>query len=291
MSTLAENKLLAANKIPGSIYKAQVGKFTLNYLKAGSGPPLILIHGINIGWGQWYPNLEHLSKANTIYALDLPGAGNSSRVNYSVINWISDYVETIERFVSQTGIGKVSLVGHSSGGWMALKIAERKNIPIDKMILISPLGFTDQLPFKFYPITFKLLANLIARTVAKLSQKNLDSIIRSLTGKLLLSPEFLEYYYDSLKFQGGEKAHPFSFINQLCRPFRLRKEISGIDPTKVDRPTLLFLGEKDSLLKFEKIRDSVTIIPMVKLRILPEVGHVAALERPTLFNSEVSEFL
>jgi len=61
-----------------AIKQIPIGAHKINYLVAGKGEPLLLIHGANFGWGVWYPNIPELAKHFTVYAIDLPGAGHSS---------------------------------------------------------------------------------------------------------------------------------------------------------------------------------------------------------------------
>jgi predicted nucleotidyltransferase len=60
--------------------QVKIGEFVINYATAGKGLPIVLIHGGNIGWGQWYPNIPELARYFKVYALDLPGGGRRSRI-------------------------------------------------------------------------------------------------------------------------------------------------------------------------------------------------------------------
>jgi pimeloyl-ACP methyl ester carboxylesterase len=60
----------------------QAGDHQINTIKMGSGSPLVMLHGFAAGLAFWVSNFEPLAKNHTIYAIDLPGFGRSSRVAY-----------------------------------------------------------------------------------------------------------------------------------------------------------------------------------------------------------------
>ena len=70
-----EQALLQTIGVQAQVKRIQVGRFHINYLTAGTGPPVMLIHGGNIGWGQWYPNIKTLAEHFSLYGIDLPGSG------------------------------------------------------------------------------------------------------------------------------------------------------------------------------------------------------------------------
>ena len=74
-----EKKLADSIDASIEIKQMDIGKHRINYAVAGQGPALLMIHGANFGWGMWYPNIPALAKHFTLYMIDLPGAGRSSR--------------------------------------------------------------------------------------------------------------------------------------------------------------------------------------------------------------------
>src|SRR3989344_8879229 len=99
--------------IPYKIKKIKIGKYLINYFEAGppageagAGKPLVLIHGGNIGWGQWYPNIPELSKHFKIYAIDMPGAGRSSKLDYAKLSFEKDYFEILSKFLQKLNLKK-----------------------------------------------------------------------------------------------------------------------------------------------------------------------------------------
>jgi 2-hydroxy-6-oxonona-2,4-dienedioate hydrolase len=285
----AEEKLVRSLGVAARLERQESNGRTIAYLTAGTGPPLLLIHGINIGWGQWHPNIAALAERFTVYAVDLPGAGNSGTLDYESVDFEKDYVETLEQFIIKKRLGDVRIIGHSFGGWIASEIARRGRVGVGKIALISPIGMTAYVPWRFRPITMKPVAALLS-LVLKPNRKNLRKISAMLMAKDGLSEDFTEYYYRSVS-EKGRSAHPFIFINSLCEPMRIKEELdlSGKLPD-VRCPTLVVFGGSDPLLLADKNVPTVGLLPNSKLVVLPDTGHVPNMERADEFNSLMMDF-
>src|SRR3989304_7889979 len=93
---------------------AKIGAHQAHYLRAGKGPPVVLIHGGASDSRDWIETMAALSHSYTLYAPDLIGYGLSdhNRSGY----YLSDFVEFLKAFIQAMGLDSVSLVGHSVGG-------------------------------------------------------------------------------------------------------------------------------------------------------------------------------
>ncbi|HKR95247.1 MAG TPA: alpha/beta fold hydrolase, partial [Candidatus Angelobacter sp.] len=101
---------------------AEVGGQELHYLQAGSGPPLLLIHGLLGGYFCWRFNVPVLAQQHTVFALDLPGFG------LSVVPRKLDCSMEAQAFrllmwLEQLGLESVDIVASSWGGGVALLLA------------------------------------------------------------------------------------------------------------------------------------------------------------------------
>src|SRR6185369_16047702 len=139
-----EQKIIKSIPTPIVLQNTKIDNYILHYVVAGSGRPLLLIHGLNIGWGEWYPNIAELAKHFTVYAIDLPGSGNSTKIDYEKVNVERDFVKVVEKYILNKKLKKINIVGHSSGGLVALALAQRKKVEVNKVIAVSPMGFAQQ---------------------------------------------------------------------------------------------------------------------------------------------------
>src|ERR1035438_2436671 len=112
-------------RIPGAEERSvTLDGVTWRYWDAGSGPPLLLIHGF-MGYSfSWRFNVAPLSRHFSVYAMDLPGCGFSQRIETPECTLASD-AEAVLRFMDHMGIEEADLVGSSRGGGLAIVLADQ----------------------------------------------------------------------------------------------------------------------------------------------------------------------
>ncbi len=110
---------------------------TLNYIRRGSGSPLLLVHGLGAGWRSWEPVLETLAAQREVIALDLPGFGESAPLSGEVT--IAALADSVADFIDEQGLSGVSTAGQSMGGRIVLELA-RRGVGGDTVAL-DPGGF------------------------------------------------------------------------------------------------------------------------------------------------------
>jgi pyruvate dehydrogenase E2 component (dihydrolipoamide acetyltransferase) len=125
---------------------AEIGGRNIQYLKIGEGegPPLILLHGFGGDINIWVFNQEALSEAGrTVYALDLPGHGQSSKDVGE--GSLGSFVEVVSGFMDEMEIEKAHLVGHSMGGAAAGAFALAHPERVASLVLIASAGVGEEI--------------------------------------------------------------------------------------------------------------------------------------------------
>src|SRR5215207_6648225 len=104
----------------------------IHYLEAGSGPNLILLHGLGGSSQAWQFNIGPLAKKFHVFVPDQIGFGKSDKplVNYR----IRTYVDFLDQFCKQLKIERTSLVGSSMGGWVAVLYTASFPDRVDKLV-------------------------------------------------------------------------------------------------------------------------------------------------------------
>lgn len=281
---------LADSIIPEvSISKIRVGDYDINYAKVGIGYPVILIHGVNIGWGQWHLNIAEFAKHFTVYAIDLPGSGGSTKINFSSLNLEKDFVNTVRSTISSLNLMEYHLVGHSTGAWIGLRLAMEGRV--NKMILVNPLGLSQYMPWRYRPMSIPLFANIISKTVMRPSRENMKNFLQSvLYEKHSLNDTFIDYFYESVN--KDMITHPLMLISRLSGFFKMKNElVLTRHLSRVGSSTLVIVGDKDPLIPLDLVRESISSMPSARLEVFSETGHVALLEKFNKFNEMVVEFL
>ena len=118
--------------------KLKVNEHQAHYLKAGSGPPVVLIHGGASDSRDWVGTMAALSHRYNLYAPDLIGFGLSDRTKDGY--YLSDFSEFVLGFMETLGLERPVLVGHSFGGRLCLEIALRHPEKVRKLVLIDASG-------------------------------------------------------------------------------------------------------------------------------------------------------
>ncbi len=109
-----------------------------HYLKAGSGLPVVLLHGGASDCRDWLGTMAALSHRFTLYAPDLIGFGRSEKNEAGY--YLSDFIEFTEEFVKKLGLENPDMVGHSFGGRVGAGVAVRDRVKIRRLVLIDTSG-------------------------------------------------------------------------------------------------------------------------------------------------------
>ncbi|HYE59745.1 MAG TPA: alpha/beta hydrolase [Candidatus Kapabacteria bacterium] len=287
----AEQQLIHEIHVPVQTRTDSFGDKNIHYAVSGKGNPLLLLHGANIGWGQWYKNIAYLSQFFQVYALDLPGSGGSTKIDFHKANLEQDFIAPVEQFIQRHQLHRISIIGHSFGGWIAFQIAKRKNVFIQKIVAVAPVGCSKKVPVAQFPITIYPIAGLIAKTAMKPTEQNLKKFLESaFYDKMVLEDVLVRYFYEGSQTAGS--SHPLLFLNRMTDPFRIKGEVllEKIFPA-VEQPCLIVWGGEDHLLPSKQGKEMCSLLPNGHIVLMPDTGHVPFIEQPEIFHSHISHFL
>jgi 2-succinyl-6-hydroxy-2,4-cyclohexadiene-1-carboxylate synthase len=252
---------------------------------AGSGEPLVLLHGFMGSTKSWTAHIPVFSQYYRVITLDLPGHGNTESpddISHYTMKRCMDILWSVFQYLK---IEKAHLLGYSMGGRVALSYAVTHPELIDTLILESSSpGLAEQSERDARAAADERLATEIERDGLEKfidywqslplfdSQKNLPQSVRAelRAGRLNNNPRGLA---NSLRGM-GTGAQP-SFWDAL---------------EKLNIPTLLIAGELDT--KYTEIaKKMVKLLPDAKVALFHGAGHTVHLERQEAFDKRVLEFL
>jgi pimeloyl-ACP methyl ester carboxylesterase len=252
-----------------------VGRVRVRYVDAGSGDPVLLIHGLGGSIESWTDNIGELAKSMRVIAIDLPGFGMSDKpkVDYT----IRFYREFIVRFLKQLRLGQASMVGSSLGGHVAAEVAINRPDLVKKLVLISPAGALPR-SFKGSPALWRYVRVLNARSVQQVKQA-----LFAVDNKPV-DDSYAQLVYQKLSMPGAKEAFLSALAGSAKAP-RLNRRLN-----KIKAPTLLLWGKEDTMIPVRLVE------PFVKMKncrivMLEHCGHRPHVDRPELFNRIVSDFL
>ena len=130
----------------GKVNGEECRVWTKRFGSGGSEVPLVMVHGMGAGLAMFALNFDSLASNRLVYAIDLPGFGKSSRINFSSNSTEveSQYTIIIEQWRKILGLKKMNLLGHSFGGYLTGLYALQYPQNINLLVLADPWGMTEK---------------------------------------------------------------------------------------------------------------------------------------------------
>jgi pimeloyl-ACP methyl ester carboxylesterase len=264
----------------------------MRYLRAGSGPALILVHGL-LGYSfSWRYTMPALAAYATVYAPDMMGAGFSDRPT-GLDHSMRGTAQRLLRFIERLGISSFDLLGTSHGGAVAMMAAAEcqsgnTGLHLRRMVLVAPVNPYSAhgqrlAPFvgsNFGTALFRLMIGGVSFTYSYWHGRMYGDRSR-------IPPEALPGYMAPLA-KPGLFEHALSIVRTWREDLR---ELETTLPKLASVPTLLMWGSKDSAVYASSAAPLASYFPNSRLIIFPGIGHLPYEECPEEFNLGLIEFL
>jgi pimeloyl-ACP methyl ester carboxylesterase len=261
------------------------------YRTAGSGPVVLLIHGIAGSSATWDDVLPSLAERYCVVAPDLLGHGGSAkpRGDYS----LGAYASSLRDLLGVLGHERASIVGHSLGGGVAMQLAYQFPERCERLVLVSSGGLGRELHGLLraaaLPGAEWMLPLVCARGI-----RDAVGAVAGFLGRVGLrtAPDVEELWrgYCSLTDADARRA----FVDTL----RALVDPGGQRVSAADRlylaakvPTLIIWGERDPLIPAGHARAAHDAIPGSRLEIFPDTGHFPHRDDPLRFVVVLLDFL
>ena len=252
-----------------------------NYLEAGTGDPVVLIHGSGPGvtsYANWRLVLPALAENFRVLAPDMVGFGFSERpanIEYGVQTWADQVVGLMDTLELPTA----HMVGNSFGGAIALRIATQHPDRVGKLVLMGSMG----VPF---PITEGLERVWGYEPSFENMRKVLDVFAYS---RDLVNDELAEVRYRGSIQPGFQESFAAMFpaprqrwVEAMCTP--------EDDIRRLPHRTLIVHGREDQVIPVQTSLRLMELIDNADLSVFSHCGHWSMIERTEDFNRNVSEF-
>lgn len=259
----------------------------------GAEPPLILLHG----WGDsadcWRPLLAELAdRGHSALALDLPGFGEAARLDRerSVLTQLDRFAAAAIRRVSEESGDEVVVAGNSLGGTVAMRAAERPELPIAGIVPVAPAGLDMAQWFTIIETT--PIVQLLLRSPLPMP----EPVVRDAVGRV----------YRSLAFNRPSAVDPVAVssftrhlgsrrdvIRILATGRRLRAEL-GEACLRLERiacPVLVVWGEVDRMVYASGAERILREVPNARLEVIEACGHCPQVEAPAELARLLEDFI
>jgi 4,5:9,10-diseco-3-hydroxy-5,9,17-trioxoandrosta-1(10),2-diene-4-oate hydrolase len=270
---------------------AQIDGYRVRYLQAGSGPPLLLIHGL-LGYSfSWRLNLPELSRYATLYALDMPGAGFSDRPAHLDTS-LRAAAHRVLRFADVLGLRSFDLLGTSHGGGVAMSLGaactELPEPKLQRLILVAPINPWSQHGRRFAPfMASPMVSSLFKLVVPRTGWSYRYWLERMYGDPRRISKGTVEGY--RAPYRSGED---FDTALKIARGWNAdMADLESVLPKLADYPTLLAWGSRDPAVHVSSATPLRRVFRNCRLRIFDGVGHLPYEEVPSEFNRLLIDFL
>ncbi|WP_406631064.1 alpha/beta fold hydrolase [Amycolatopsis sp. WGS_07] len=276
---------------------ADVNGVRMHYVTGGSGSPVVLIHGWPQTWYGWWPVMPALAKHHTVYAIDLPGLGDSTGTptGYDKAT-LARYVHTL--IAERLKVRNAAVVGHDFGAAVAFQYASQ--FPDDT----SRLGYFD------LPLPGPAINAAVYRTlswhIAFHSQRRVPEAVVGDDVREYLALFYPQVSFGGTAFGGTSDRSPFTdaeiteYARTYSRPsvlsggFELYRALDkdvrdGVAAVPVKVPTLLLAAQG----QLAAIRSTVAprLTDIVQAADVPRAGHWLVEENPQFVTGELERFL
>lgn len=262
--------------------QVDAGGIRTNYLEAGEGPPLVLVHGSGPGvtaYANWRLSIGTLAGHFRVLAPDMAGFGFSGKptaAGYSMKGW----VDQLTGFLDALGIERASLVGNSFGGGLAIKMAVEHPERVDRLVLMGAMGVS-------FPITEGLDAVWGYQPGFENMRKVLDYFAYS---RDLAGDELAGVRYRAALAPGVQEA----FAAMFPAPRQRWVEAMSVPEEQIRairQETLIVHGRDDKVIPLSNAYRLLELIGPAELHVFGRCGHWSQIEWAAEFNALLVRFL
>ena len=252
---------------------------TVRIVDAGSGPALVLLHGLGGNWRNWSANIPALAQSHRVVALDLPGFGDSEP--YAGAVTIERYVDTVVELLHRLRIERATFVGNSLGGLLTIEAAARHPDRVAAAILVGAGGIPlAPLRHRGARTAFNVIRRPRVRRAVAASRRARRLVARTIVHDPTTIADAM--IADALN---GLAAPGFDAAFDAGGRYNAR-----VRAPEVACPTLVLWGRQDRLLPVAMSAEYHRLIPDSRLIVWDNTGHCPMIEHPARFHDVVAAF-
>ncbi len=276
---MSENSTQTTPEIGKSI---RAGGVMTNYHEAGSGTPVIMIHGSGPGvsaWSNWRLAIPYLAEQLHVFAYDQLGFGYTELPEHNEYG-LERWTQHLLSFMQAVGVKKAHLVGNSMGAAVALATAVTHPEAVDKLVLMGAMGVR-------FPLSEGLDA-VWGYTPGVANMKRLIDIFAY--DRQLVTDALAEQRYRSSIRPGMQEAFSSMFPAPRQRGV---DEMAAYENrlSEIQSPALVFHGREDRVIPLETSLKLLHTLDSVQLHVFSRCGHWTQTEYAATFNRLVRDFL
>ena len=263
----------------------------LAYRRSGSGPSVLLVHGITNDSQSWEPVIGRLARDHDVIAPDLPGHGSSARQRGD--HSLGAHASMLRDLAHAVGADRVTLVGHSLGGGVAMQFAYQFPEMVERLVLVGSGG----------------LGREVSPLIRSAALPGAEQVLPLLTAQPLMDAgRWVASAFARLGFKPGadlaevsrgiaslgdteRRAAFVRTVRSVISPFGQR--VSAIDRLYLAEhlPFLLVWGDRDPIIPVAHGYAAHAAVPGSRLEVFEGSGHFPQLHDPERFSDLLREFI
>lgn len=248
----------------------------INFQSFGDGDPLIVIHGLFGTSDNLRAVAKQLSDQHKVFLIDAPGHGDSDTLSLLSLGNMAD---AVYEFIQQQDLSKVSILGHSLGGKIAMELALKYPDSVDKLLV------ADIAPVQYKPRHDDIISSLKAVPLTQIkSRKEADAILAEKIKEAGVRGFLLK------SLARDESGWRWRFdLDRLANDYEeLIKSNSNLT---FDGSVLMIVGGESNYVLPEYRNEIVSRFPGVEAKVIAGAGHWLHAERQTAFVKICRDFL
>jgi 3-oxoadipate enol-lactonase len=257
------------------IFERQTGQ--TRYLQAGEGSPVVLLHAFPLGADMWRPQLHRVPDGSRFIAPDLRGFGAAGSGKAASMD---DMAAGVLEFLDTLQIKTAVIGGLSMGGYVTFALLRRAPDRFHGLILADTRATADNEQGR--AARMKMLDTV--------REKGVSAVVDEMLPKLLGATSQRERLTLADQVRGIALKNSSDAVAGAVEAMRDRPDSTPLLPA-IEVPTLVLVGEEDTLTPPSDSQAMAAAIPQAKLVTLAGAGHLSNLEVPDQFSTALSDFL
>lgn len=261
----------------------------LHATDTGSGPPLLLIHGLGCSSFTWRKIVPDLAKDHRVITLDLKGFGKSAKPDDGAYS-AEDQAALVAKFIQKNALKNLTIIGHSFGGTVALRTALRKDMQgpaiIKRLVIISAPALPGSVARHLKLIELPAVPDAIAETLSPNAWARM-LLANAVSGRMKVTDAAVEGYAAPYREKGAVAAFiatARSIVGEKGRRAMAARY------QKLKTPSLLVWCNRDPIVPLRSGRKLRKTLPKSRLVIFRGCQHFPQEERPTDLVRKIRSF-
>lgn len=250
-----------------------VGDYAVHYLASpafANRRTIFFIHGLGTSSSSWVKIIPAFIHSYTIIAIDLPGFGFSTLPPSKGYLTLAEFDRMLDHFAASVLPPSFVVVGHSLGGWIAMRFALRHPDRIEKLVLVNPAGI-------YY--------DGVQRQAELFKLQSVSDLSRLLTTMWYRYPFFFRLFHRAV-YNDLKSRRVSEFVRTISRDDFINESL-----TSWNIPTHIIWGRNDRLISPASLRVFSERVPSAAGTFIDDCGHIPQLEKPKTLVDALAKIL